>query len=943
MAQNQEMLINSETLTNIADTIREHQSSQELFYPEAFSRGIDRAVWLKQPGIVFVTEKPQIRIGLSGQGKVNIFVNGAPPVEKQLEEEIQTFPIDTWTPSSVVRIQEIGKLVELNLSGNQLSSFSVNSQTALNKLVIYDNDIKKLDCSLCPDLQYLHMHDNPICDEDKYLAELESCIESLPNRKDRALGSIILYPWYGLETLICEVDGQYKKYPIDTWTHFDGNQRPSYWADKQLNLVENKLYGVVSSKGQITYYIYKQGDLAIHKDMNRHHNLRKNLELEQTLKKNWMFGSAIQYHNDYNRCYHYFRDIGVQDVWETAEKGFGLCIGSIDNFSGNVSDWEDFNIKAYLKTSGEPQTPYGKKATHGDKILSHIAGRGGLSPFGICPNASFLIIDPLTVNVNGIKILTQPENCDSITFSFAYNEKSSGNKYQRRFLLGEFGKKGIITESAGNSGDGVQWTMEESGYKMSGFGNFGDSINDTSIKYHTNVFLVSSLNPMRHPSMFSCTSNEANNFVYTDGLTTEDFISHYGEQIASYKEGSQGPYFIQGTSMASPNCNATLLLMRKIYAKINPQCDSFGKYSEFMEYVKENWIDPIDDAMSFAVGIGIPCFNHAPRQKVWGTIPPKQATYPSKIQLGQPFKIQSVVSDNCKNKITYGHNFRDFAKINDSLIPIRLNAQGFNIYTNSAIDSRELSKEETGTFRYNSNYKTELIEGIEILDNSTLQLQAKNNIHIGVEKTMSTGDSFEQYITLDKEFTDFTLQIPILFSYEHFTDNVEIQGLQTLYFIDIARYYIDNNYAGPLTTAYIEIKDGGDQGVILSVPAIFEYEGETYKNALKCCRPLSYAIGAATIASSFGTKRINLQQNDLFILTVVFSKEDGTTMYYNGNLINKVISEPNFDLTASTLFVTKKILINNSAEDVIWYDKALSQEEVINNTIVLLRDLEEAQ
>ena len=82
----------------------------------------------------------------------------------------------------------------------------------------------------------MHFHNNPICDEEEYKEELVKCINSLPDRSHNTIGSILLYPWYGLETLICKDDsGAWKKYPIEQWTDADGKTKKSTYSSN-LNL-----------------------------------------------------------------------------------------------------------------------------------------------------------------------------------------------------------------------------------------------------------------------------------------------------------------------------------------------------------------------------------------------------------------------------------------------------------------------------------------------------------------------------------------------------------------------------------------------------------------------------------------------------------------------------------------------------------------------------------
>jgi hypothetical protein len=131
-----------------------------------------------------------------------------------------------------------------------------------------------------------------LCDEEEYEVNLENTIKSLPNRADKAIGSIVFYPWYGLEKLICKDSG-------NNWIKYPNNHAP-------LEFEDDRLYGVVNDN-TITYYTYKNGGLVNHTSMNRHHTLRKNYESNITLAKNWLFGSAIQYSEDYQYCYYHFR------------------------------------------------------------------------------------------------------------------------------------------------------------------------------------------------------------------------------------------------------------------------------------------------------------------------------------------------------------------------------------------------------------------------------------------------------------------------------------------------------------------------------------------------------------------------------------------------------------------------------------------------------------
>ena len=117
-------------------------------------------------------------------------------------------------------------------------------------------------------------------------------------------------------------------------------------------------------------------------------------------------------------------------MWETAEKGFGICIGSMDYYTGTNPDWADMNIKGYFSNnSSQPYTenhPNWSSVvsgdwTHGDFILSQLGGRGTNICYGLCPNASFYLVD----GWEGKDKLTTPRvteyikqmvaNCDSLS------------------------------------------------------------------------------------------------------------------------------------------------------------------------------------------------------------------------------------------------------------------------------------------------------------------------------------------------------------------------------------------------------------------------------------------------------------------------------------------------------------------------------------------------
>jgi hypothetical protein len=80
------------------------------------------------------------------------------------------------------------------------------------------------------------------------------------------------------------------------------------------------------------------------------------------------------------------------------------------------------------------------------------------------------------------------EHSDAVSLSWSIPGASNYLQY----LLGRFGERGFLTQSAGNDGDHFESTTEHSrGVRLTG--PYGDYENLPLKKYHTNAFLVSAL------------------------------------------------------------------------------------------------------------------------------------------------------------------------------------------------------------------------------------------------------------------------------------------------------------------------------------------------------------------------------------------------------------------------------------------------------------------
>lgn len=444
---------------------------------------------------VDVPENKAIAIAMRGEGTVRIYKNGVQAYEIDLDgtEKVWTDPCIAGE-KAVYFIDNADSIAELDLHGNHITEFYVNRELPLRKLVIYDNELHQLDCSRLTNLQFLHMFDNPMCDNEK---SMKNTISSLPNRTDAATGSVIFYPWFGLETLIEEttvVDEngdsytKYVKYPYEPGEkgNFSHPVNPHYrWLyDEDGNYIfDEGLYAVVNRvrdennnviSESIDYYLeckkQNPGDEKSPLILTRNDTIKnfRSLRIDDleplSLPKNWVFGSAIMYHSDWEKCPWDFRQNHVADMWETAEKGFGLTLGTMDEltllFPGskylNVLSFEDcqatpeycdykdlgdtvvdaktvknatkgnYNIVNFLK--GEHN--------HGDMILSVICGNG--APSGSAPAAAG---DYTTVT-------TLDDNKNPYTFQSKY----SGAADSQRFGYVPLCKLRLLDKFDGNMG-----------------------------------------------------------------------------------------------------------------------------------------------------------------------------------------------------------------------------------------------------------------------------------------------------------------------------------------------------------------------------------------------------------------------------------------------------------------------------------------------------------
>ena len=109
---------------------------------------------------------------------------------------IVTATFDGGSSTSSVSLSEDGKGIidlgshtTLDLNTQGIKSITINNATTLNKLIAYGNNLVELRVNGSENLQYIHIHNNPICSDKNALILLAN---DLVDRNGKAFGSIII-------------------------------------------------------------------------------------------------------------------------------------------------------------------------------------------------------------------------------------------------------------------------------------------------------------------------------------------------------------------------------------------------------------------------------------------------------------------------------------------------------------------------------------------------------------------------------------------------------------------------------------------------------------------------------------------------------------------------------------------------------------------------------
>lgn len=900
-------------------------------------------------GIHITTNNPSITLSIKGNGTIKLMTDYDYHVLELSTENCSTVTIDTTR--GYLCISDVHYITELDIHGQGVTNFIVTAESPLNKLIIYDNQLQELDLSNCKYLQFLHMHNNPMCDSDRYRENLLACMNSLPNRRLSATGSIILYPWYGLEVLICkDSEGNYIKYPVG-------------WS--QLSLEDGRLYGVVEN-GTITYHIYKNNQLTPYEVMNRHHSLRKELEDVVCLNKNWIFGSAIMYSDDWQYCTWDFRYNNIADMWETAEKGFGLTFGCSDSFTNTLPGFENLNIKDmrifgawdtavedlpkaldytsendWKKYSSNPNNPYKKylrgERLHGDAILSIVFGtQWSENPkdrrFGYIPNSMAALNDSMTVtgydstqlDAFDITMKYLTSNSDGLSFSFGLRGKDEGVN-RARTVLGKFGENNILLVSAGNHGDGLPYTSEPNpstkyhGSYANYAGDYSDVDGDgNTITKPTSTMYVGSCGPMLDVSPFSSSSTDVD-LQYSNRAT---YLTTFGDQIFVWNNYLKTLKCGAGTSYSSPMCCSILLLFRNIYSKMFKDETCFGKVSNFMNHVRNRWCIHIDSNMDFAEGYGIPhplASPYAPKlieNNTNGWEP--GVTYRKEVPVGSSIGLNYKTKDTRTKSTCTVEPKLSYVAIDscNDIHPLKpMKDTTLRLFSNSSLVS---------TIDDRENYHTCEIQ-VTATENNVVPIDGALELCEDVLMTEYCNEGVVKVCADNLDCDEFTIQFALDFTDKLFPQDVgQYTTTRDLFYFtngdELGRFYI-NNISYTTNSKYIELTN--------DTKLHHRYFSDVTSRDRNLIETQSVGFGIQNM--------LDFEVSPYAIISVTFSKKY-ITYYLNGTYIGRILKLPQDNIKLSNVYINKQSLCHDDINCVRVYNRVLSEKEIIQNTIAMLNN-----
>lgn len=542
---------------------------------------------------VAVNGLEKLPIVIIGTGSIDIKLSGDGKVKINSVEYTLTEDETIVTVNKTAYIESIWGIKSINVADQGVTTLEFNEDCNIEKVVCYNNNITALDISKLHNLKYLHIFNNPICES---LESLTATLSKLPNRKDKCFGSVITYDWLPIPEWISEYNGGYAKYPgtinnpVALGTASSSDSIVPTYTQTNKTLISNHYYRLHDDNDKI--YKWNGTDLIEETVYNNMNDWRRQLEVS-LLPKHWVFGSAIQYHSDYQYCSHNFKAAQIADYWESAEKGFGITIGCRDQHDGLLPNFNELNIILYgrysykddnltLKDGDEgfdsskiAESEYSStNVTHGSSVASIMLGKGYQTTFngvdvheyfGNAPESNYLLIDTrksVTDKVGSIPLHAWnlfEHSVDCITSSIVYNSYDTTPLSERSPLSDHtrIVDDVLFIQGTGNDGDDQGWTIDP----WEGF----STQKTWQQSYNTNHLLLIGAND--YDDTVSAYSSSRTWNLYTPKTDLENYYTDHGNCMrwssadAIYKIG-------RGTSFATPNFTSTIVLMWNIFRKM---------------------------------------------------------------------------------------------------------------------------------------------------------------------------------------------------------------------------------------------------------------------------------------------------------------------------------------------------------------------------------------
>lgn len=536
-------------------------------------------------------------------------------------------------------------------------------------------------------------------------------------------------------------------------TIFDDTNREMASQFNELPAKEGLVYAV---------YDYTLNGWRLH-PLTDYNYLRIELEHKYTSRKNWYFGSAIQYdEDDWSKCFHQFRNVGAHDIWESTQKGFGNIVGILDAIGGtmdgdisnsNVWQWSG-NILRLEDSAGILKEPVCGTTTiwnsnglgHGDSCIGVGAHRGNYD-FGICPNAQYFALDEATNSTNNsdihARLLVEMSNfVTTTTSSYILNASFKYDLGHMRYAWNKLGERNLVLQAAGNDGDTLDYTADsctQNGGNTKPYyythrelcctggsqcGNYGYIKNRNQTARtdfanwdkRSNIVLVQALSRDYSAAYFTQLSTDAC-ILKPD---YKQYMSSFGDMVIMFRSGSGNYNKFNGTSCATPTAAASMALLRNLFGVYNPNyLGNYGLDSLFMDHVRKHWVNPMFDKPGNMSNAGSPSVLYEPNDRKFNKRSDKfeSETNSDVLYVGEDFKptvkLNDAEYDNFVLRLPYreyvsasGENVRehryDFALKDNVAIPVKPTDFDLTLPIADKLNCFETNRAETDYNKYES-------------------------------------------------------------------------------------------------------------------------------------------------------------------------------------------------------------------------------------------------